>query len=199
MRQEQDGLEQSLPLLGLEYSTVTCTFGSSKCTAKSHPLRSRGRIRWRHLPTSGSHIVGCSMWSQRCSYPAYYQQPERGKRSRYIGNSCGNSGIYAASGKSKQDFSISPDKKAPLVEGKIFDIVKDIGEVCLDPDIACENPLESNRQLATWVDLAQQCFPYPSGGKLFDAFWHTLVAGQDGEGWKISPPSFYEDIQFAVG
>jgi hypothetical protein len=92
----------------------------------------------------------------------------------------------------KTSFSIHSDGRELLVQGKIFEVVRDVCEVCSVPDIACEEPQYANQHLVEWINMATKCFPYPDGCKLFDAFWHTLVANRDGDGNQKSPQSFSE-------
>ncbi|GME28878.1 uncharacterized protein K452DRAFT_353118 [Neofusicoccum parvum] len=124
--------------------------------------------------------------------PSWVPDWSLSRQTNSLGFSTSAAGIYAAAGKWKPCFSTRPGGKEVLVPGKIYDVVKDVSEVCSVPDITCEDPRRANQHLLPWIDLAKQCFPYPSGCTLFEAFWKTLVVGKDGEGRQRSPGSFSE-------
>lgn len=88
--------------------------------------------------------------------------------------------------------TIHPDGKTLSELGKVFDIVRDTSEVCSRPDITREDTLNSNQHVVAWANMAKTCYPYPSGCKLFDAFWRTLVANRNDDGWQRSPSSYSE-------
>ncbi|KAF2138221.1 uncharacterized protein K452DRAFT_353118 [Aplosporella prunicola CBS 121167] len=125
--------------------------------------------------------------------PSWVPDWSLSRQTSSLGFSTSSDGVYAASGRWWcPSFSIHPNRKELLVQGKIFDVVKETAEVCTVPNIAHEDPRSTNQHILPWIELAKQCFPYPGGCMLFEAFWHTLVAGKDGEGRQKSPATFAE-------
>ncbi|KAK0638428.1 Heterokaryon incompatibility protein 6 [Lasiodiplodia hormozganensis] len=137
-------------------------------------------------------MLCCVDHEPRPGLPSWVPDWSSSRQTSSLGFSTSSAGIYHESGTWKPCFSYCPEGRELLVPGKIFDVIKDLGEVCTVPESAIEGSLSANQWLTPWVHLAEQCLPYPSGCKLFEAFWHTLVAGKDGEGRQKAPGSFEE-------
>ncbi|KAF9639390.1 heterokaryon incompatibility [Lasiodiplodia theobromae] len=131
--------------------------------------------------------------------PSWVPDWSRSQQTSPLGFSTSSGAIYHAGGiNAKASFSTrGPGDRELLVPGKTFDAIARVSDVCTTPDIFCDDPQSANAHFLPWIELAQQqCaghhHPYPSG--LFDAFWHTLVAGADGEGIRKSPASAFAEI-----
>lgn len=137
--------------------------------------------------------------SSRAGLPSWVPDWSLSQQTSPLGFSTSAGAIYHAGGiNAKASFSTGgPGDRELIVPGKLFDAVARVSDVCTTPDLlACDDddPQAANAHFLPWIELAQQqsCgghHPYPS---LFDAFWHTLVAGADGEGIQKSPPAFAE-------
>ena len=103
-------------------------------------------------------------------------------------------GVYAAAEDSKLLSKATPDGGSIVIFGMLFDTVSNISAL-VDPSlkdlIQCDS--HTGEFVTRSMHLATtHCQPYPSASGLFDAFWHTLVAGKDDSGTIKAPSEFAE-------
>lgn len=82
--------------------------------------------------------------------------------------------------------TLSEDKKALTLTGKLFDTITGLGCVCEDTILDIDDPKSANRYLASYVDLTLKCKQWHkylmSGVSVYEAFFYTILAGRDGSG-----------------
>jgi hypothetical protein len=92
---------------------------------------------------------------------------------------------------------LSEDKLQVTLSGITFDIVTTIGDVMEDPNIDIDDFLVGNRSWASNVQLVKDTYDqneYPASNvSIYDAFWHTLVAGRDGSG-TVAPSQEHSNV-----
>lgn len=111
-----------------------------------------------------------------------------------MGNSWA-SGVYNACGrfKDKKLHDIDSRERGELcVQGVFFDTVVKVGDVLTDPDLTYTDPAVNNQTLLACVDFVSQNLQTSSCDTVFEAFWHTVVAGKNENGQLKCPPSFAE-------
>lgn len=84
------------------------------------------------------------------------------------------------------------DQRTLRFSAKLFDTIRDLGPVFYEPDLKeiVSNGSETKSVILDYLRLSMECQPYPSGSELFDAFWHTLVAGKNETGVNEAPADF---------
>ncbi|KAJ3544957.1 hypothetical protein NM208_g2761 [Fusarium decemcellulare] len=104
-------------------------------------------------------------------------------------------GIYSACGRHKDkvlhDIE-SRDRGELCVQGVLVDSIVKIGDLMKGPELSYKDPATSNKTLLDCINFAAQLRGAPPGDTVFNAFWHTIVAGKDGNGQLKSPTSFAE-------
>lgn len=101
-------------------------------------------------------------------------------------------GIYQANKDSSSEFRLVGD--GLFVVGIVYDTISNIvisADACLK-DI--HNPTSPTAQfvIESMRMAIEYCQPYPSHSGLFDAFWHTIVAGKNHAGMLKAPSGFAE-------
>ncbi|KAH7122194.1 heterokaryon incompatibility protein-domain-containing protein, partial [Dactylonectria estremocensis] len=106
------------------------------------------------------------------------------------------SGVYSACGRfrgKKLVYDVDSRRRGELhVQGFFFDTVVKIGDVCTNPDLTYTDPAVNNQTLLACVDFVSQTLRNSPCGTVFDAFWHTVVAGKNENGQLKCPSSFAE-------
>ena len=104
------------------------------------------------------------------------------------------SGIYQAARSNEVVETLGRDKTLEL-PGIFVDSIRSVKET-VDPDLEelIRNKGSTNDLVSASIDLVLgNCQSYPSGCRLLDAFWQTLVAGKDYTGLR-KPPQEYSQI-----
>jgi WD repeat-containing protein 55 len=101
-------------------------------------------------------------------------------------------GVYQATKDSGSEFKLVDDRL--FVSGIIYDTISNnllSADSCFK-DI--HNPTSPTAQfvIESMRMAIEYCQPYPSHSGLFDAFWHTIVAGKDHTGMLKAPSGFAE-------
>ncbi|KAF5012040.1 hypothetical protein FDECE_1899 [Fusarium decemcellulare] len=104
-------------------------------------------------------------------------------------------GIYTAYGRHKgkvlHDIK-SRDRGELCVQGVLVDSIVKIDALITVPELSYKNPTINNKTLLDCINFSSQLQSAPPGDTVFNAFWHTMVAGKDGNGQLKSPDSFAE-------
>ncbi|KAF2792212.1 HET-domain-containing protein [Melanomma pulvis-pyrius CBS 109.77] len=122
------------------------------------------------------------------------------RRTESLGYSTKSWGLYHAGGQRfpefaqaiSFDFQLSDKRSVLTLPGKIVDTVSTLGPVSSNAFLSIDDPAHENGHLTANVDIAGSRQSYPSGCTVYDAFWHTLVAGKDDSGNARAPPEYSE-------
>jgi hypothetical protein len=93
-------------------------------------------------------------------------------------------------------FDLSEDKQRVTLSGIEFDMVATLGDVSEQATFDIDDPLAGNRSWASNVQLVKNTYDqeYPTSNiSIYDAFWHTLIAGRDGSG-TVAPSQEHSDV-----
>ncbi|KAH7156695.1 heterokaryon incompatibility protein-domain-containing protein [Dactylonectria macrodidyma] len=106
------------------------------------------------------------------------------------------SGVYNACGRFRGKqllYDVGSRKRGELcVQGVNVDTVVKIGDLFTDPGLTYLDPALNNKTLLACVDFVSQTLQNPPCDTVFDAFWHTVVAGKNENGQLKCPSSFAE-------
>ncbi|ERF70936.1 hypothetical protein EPUS_06721 [Endocarpon pusillum Z07020] len=103
-------------------------------------------------------------------------------------------GIYEASRGTRSGSKTKLINDRLCLDGIIFDTTSNISPLasaCLR-DLIDPTTRTAQFVLGGMQTTLKNCQPYPSDSGLFNAFWHTLVAGKDGSGILKAPSTFAE-------
>lgn len=85
------------------------------------------------------------------------------------------------------------------VRGIYVDTIIQLSDVFTNPELTHIDPTVDNKTLLACVDfISQLSGGLPSSATSFDAFWHTLVAGKDGDIKLPCPQSFAEIFSLLI-
>jgi hypothetical protein len=91
---------------------------------------------------------------------------------------------------------LSEDKLQVTLSGILFDTISTLGDVVDDATLDIDDSA-GNRSWASNVQLIKRFYSqrkYPASNiSIYDAFWHTLVAGRDGSG-TVAPGQEHSDV-----
>jgi hypothetical protein len=92
---------------------------------------------------------------------------------------------------------LSEDKQRVTLSGVMFDTVVALGNVNEEATLDIDDPPTRNRSWASNLQLIKDTYDqerYPASNiSIYDAFWHTLIAGRDGSGTS-APSQEHSDV-----
>lgn len=160
-------------------------------------------VKLLNLNSEGlSDIIHC-VDHENSDMPSWVPDWRLPRETSPLGSSTSMLGVYQASGELSKtrypgyNFTILDQNIAELrIRGIPFGRLCFIGDQFSDPDISYENPAPiSNRTLLQAHTFVESKMDLVSGSvkeQAFSTFWHTLVAGQDGDGLRACSESFGE-------
>ena len=156
------------------------------------------------LPRFAYEILSCVDHEQPLR-PSWVPDWSTPRLTEALGYSTKAWALYCAGGRpvtgnQRPSAVLNNDKKELTLAGKIFDTIATLGCVVEDPVLDIVDPQNVNRDLALCMELAlgsgQSYACSASTTSIYNAFFHTLLAGRDGSG--VSEPSLDHSEVFGL-
>lgn len=145
----------------------TCQYELLSCVDHEQPLRPSWAPDWSTARVTEALAYSTKAWALYCA------------------------GGRPVTGKEPPKMVLSEDKTTITLTGRVFDTIISLSGVSQDPVLDILDPKRTNLDLASYVELALKSKHWHkyliSGIPVYEAFFHTLLAGRNGS--NISAPS----------